>query len=191
MSSQFYITKGQKTVGPCTLDDLRSFVAYGSIKECDLIRREGETTWTPLRHLDELAPKDGEPPTARDISIPRRTARYREYEKIPCARQSGWVLWRLIVGFLLFPPLLWKAASAIYQHPIYSRRKNENGYLEPWPRWIDGLVTALILANAVIWCTAIWWASSRAAPLTRDLIAVFHSGITDLQDWLGKSKMME
>jgi hypothetical protein len=186
VSSQFYITKGQKTVGPCSLDDLRSFVAYGSIKETDLIRREGQSDWTPLRHLEELTPKEGDPPTSRDVGIPRRTARYRDYEKVPSVRQAGWVLTRVIWGFLLFPPLLWKATLAIYQQTIYTREKNEHGYLLTWPRWVESVVTVLLLVNAAAWIAAIWWTSARAAPLAHDLIAMFHTALTDLQDWLGR-----
>lgn len=185
MSTQFYISKGQKTIGPCTLDDVRSFVVYGSIKESDLIRREGESDWTPVRHLGELAPKEGEPPTSRDLGIPRRTARYREYEKVPTRRQAGWVLRRLIFGFLLFPPLLWKGVMAVYQQKIYSRNKNEHGYLLIWPRWVEGAATVLLLVNTVAWSAGIWWVSQRAAPLSHDLVAMCSTAMTDLQDWLG------
>jgi hypothetical protein len=36
----YYIAKGQKTLGPCSKDDLRNFLAYGSIRDSDLVKRE-------------------------------------------------------------------------------------------------------------------------------------------------------
>jgi hypothetical protein len=83
----YYIAKGQKTLGPCTLDDLRNFLAYGSISHGDLVMRDGEDHWHPVASLQEMAaPEDV--PEARERSasslLPRRrTVRYRDYERVP------------------------------------------------------------------------------------------------------------
>ena len=186
MSVKFYITKGEKTVGPCTLDDLRSFVAYGSIRESDLIRREGEATWTPLRYLSEFSSKDGDPPTSKDLTVPRRTARYREYDKVPYRHRGGRVLKDLIIGFLIFPPLLWRAAIAVFQGRIYTRKKNEDGYLITWRRGVDRLVTCLLIVNSVAWVAGVWWISVEAGPLVREVSSMLSTATTELQEWLGR-----
>ena len=54
MHSAYYIAKGQKTLGPCSKDDLRNFLAYGSIRDSDLVKREDEEQWRPVSTLLEL-----------------------------------------------------------------------------------------------------------------------------------------
>lgn len=184
LESIYYISKGQKTVGPCTLDDLYSYIAYGSVRESDLVRREGTSAWEPLSSLEELQLEAGD--QARDITSRRRTARYRDYAKVPQNRRAGVILGQLIWGFLLFPPLLWKAAIAIFQDRIYSSQKDAKGYLLFWPRWVEFLVSGLLVVNGLIWATLIWLVWKEAFPVAREMTKLFSTGINDLQDWLGK-----
>ncbi|MDZ4287629.1 MAG: DUF4339 domain-containing protein [Prosthecobacter sp.] len=186
MGAHFYISKNHKTLGPCTLDDLRSFVAYGSVEGNDLVKREGESDWTPLGQLQELCPDDPDALTPYEIATRRRSARYRKYAKVPDRSRSGWVLARLVAGFLLFPPLLWLGAMAIYQGRIYTRKKDAHGYLRTWPRSVEISVSIMLVINAIAWWWGLSWLSHEAEPLARELVSMSRTAITDLQDWLGR-----
>jgi hypothetical protein len=183
LNSQFYLCKGSKTIGPCTLDDLRSFLAYGSVTETDLVQRGGDPDWRPLRQLQELASiSEG----GAAILPPRRVARYRDYEKVPDPQRSGWVLQRLIIGFLLFPPHLWQGAIAVFQNRIHSRRTDGHGYLTTWPRRVEVVAAVLLVVNSILWWLALLWVRDHAQPLVRELLMLFRTGLLDLQDWLGQ-----
>jgi|GEM_PF-1522760 len=184
VTANYYIAKGQKTVGPCSLDDLRSYIAYGSVRDNDLVRREGAADWTPLRYLHELKPQEGETITAQDITTRRRIARYRDYDKVPVGRRAGVVFGRLFWGFMIFPPLLWRGAVAVFQDRIYRTKKDAHGYLIPWPRWVEVLVSVLIVLNALLWWVGLWWITNQSAPLAKELSAMVTTAITELQDWL-------
>ena len=181
----YYIAKGQKTLGPCTLDDLRNFLAYGSISQGDLVMRDGEQQWHPVASLQEIAaPEDA--PEARERSaaglLPRRrTVRYREYERVPLDQRAGKVLAWLTLGFLIFPPLLWRAAHAIFSTRIFRRRTDENGYLICWPRWVEVLTTVLIVINGIAWLSLIAIAWSHARPLVRDMMGAFGEGLNSVK----------
>lgn len=154
----YYISKGRKTVGPCTLDDLLSYVAYGSVQPDDLVRRDGDSDWSPLGELEELrALDDGTGTKRQDITKRRRVVRYREYERVPETFRSGVVLRRLIVGFLIYPPSLWKGAGAIFHDRIYGPRKDEGGFLLHWPQWVSSVAAALLVINTLAWCVALGW----------------------------------
>lgn len=185
MEALYYISKGQKTVGPCTLDDLYSYIAYGSVRDNDLVRKDGSSDWTPLRTLNELE-NGADPATAKDITTRRRTARYRDYTKVPASRRSGVVLWRLIWGFLVFPPMLWKAATSIFQDRIYTSKKDERGYLCYWPRWVEPVATGMIVLNGLVWVTTIWYVWKEATPLAREILGVISAGIVALKEALGQ-----
>lgn len=186
MEANYYISKGQKVVGPCTLDDLYSYIAYGSVRDSDLVRREGNSEWTPLRALEELQLDSHDPATAREITARRRTARYRDYTKVPENRRAGVVLNRLVWGFLFFPPLLWKAAISIFQDRIFTKKADERGFLLHWPRWVEPLASVLIVVNGLLWTTMIWWVWRESTPIARELATVLTTGIADLQDWLSQ-----
>lgn len=166
MEAHYYIAKGRKTVGPCTLDDLQGYIAYGSVGEDDLVRCEGSSEWVPLKQMEELRADLEDPSaTAREITSRRRTARYRNYEHVPQQSRSGQVLSRLIWGFLLFPPLLWRGASSIYQGRVYSRKADAKGYLLRWPRWVEPVVSVMLVVNCLAWALLCWWAWNSSAPL--------------------------
>jgi len=167
----YYIAKGQKTLGPCSKDDLRNFLAYGSIRDSDLVKREDEEQWRPVSSLLELHAEgqivaDGL--TVRPIR--RRVARYRDYNRVPYNQRGGAVLRRMILGFLFLPPLLWWAAVALYSDHIFRQKKDENGYLLVWGRWVEVLVTGMIIVNAVAWWMAITYASWILGPGLAELM---------------------
>ncbi len=177
MHALYYIAKGQKTLGPCSKDDLRNFLAYGSIKDSDLVKREDDEQWRPVSTLLELH-AEGQV-SADGLTVRpsrRRVARYRDYNRVPYSQRGGAVLRRMILGFLLFPPLLWWAAVSLYSDHIFRRKKDENGYLKVWGRWVEVLATLLIIINAVAWWAGITYASWILGP-----------GLSELMKGLGEA----
>ncbi len=166
----YYIAKGQKTLGPCSKDDLRNFLAYGSIRDSDLVRREDDEQWRPVSTLLELS-GTGEV-LADGLTVKpgrRRVARYRDYDRVPYNQRGGVVLRRMFFGFLLVPPLLWWAAVSLYSDHIFRKKKDENGYLITWGRWVEVLVTVLIILNAFAWWMGITYASWFIGPCLKEL----------------------
>ena len=167
----YYIAKGQKTLGPCSKDDLRNFLAYGSIRDSDLVKREDEEQWRPVSTLLELHAEgmivaDG----LTVLPTRRRVARYRDYNRVPYNQRGGAVLRRMVLGFFFFPPLLWLAAVALYSDHIFRQKKDENGYLLVWGRWVEVLVTLMIIVNALAWWIAIAYACRLLGPGIAELM---------------------
>jgi hypothetical protein len=183
--SQYFLTKSGKTVGPCTLDDLRSYLAYGSVRDCDLTMRAGEQVWMPLRQLEELQLDQGTE-SLQEITRRRRIVRYREYEKVPLKQQSGWAIQELLLGFLFFPPKLWRASAIVFQERIFRRKADEEGFLTYWPRWVETVVQIMLIVNAVVWVLMLWLVTSHAMPIVRELVGLLKTGIADLQSSLGQ-----
>ena len=170
MHALYYIAKGQKTLGPCSKDDLRNFLAYGSIRDSDLVKRDDEEQWRPVSSLLELQMSGEVIVDGLTVKpLRRRVARYRDYNRVPYNQRGGVVLRRMVLGMLCFPPLLWLAAVAVYSDHIFSAKKDENGYLNVWGRWVEVLVTALIIINALAWWAAISYASWLLGPGLREL----------------------
>lgn len=186
VNASYYIAKGQKTLGPCTLDDLRNFLAYGSIQKGDLVMRDGDQQWHPVASVIEIVGDAGSTEQAGKTSHTsprRRTVRYRDYERVPRDQRAGQMVKWMIVGFLFFPPLLWRAAVSIYSQSIYSRRTNEDGYLLFWSRRPEVLVTILIMVNAILWWALVMFVVDAGAPFFRDFMdamRAFSSGMKDL-----------
>lgn len=183
--TQYFLSKGGKTVGPCHLDDLRSYLAYGSVKDTDLVMRQGESEWQQLRVLEELQLEHGMD-FVQDITRKRRVARYREYEKVPPKQRSGLILQQMIVGFLFFPPKLWKAAASVFQDRIYRRAKDEAGFLRYWPRWVEFVMQVLLIMNAALWLLLLWILTHNTMPIVRELVKLLKTGLSDLQTWMGQ-----
>ncbi len=183
--SQYFLTKSGKTVGPCTLDDLRSYLAYGSVRDSDLTMRAGEQVWMPLRQLEELQLDQGTE-SLQEITRRRRVVRYREYEKVPLKQRGGWVLQEMILGFLFFPPKLWRASASVFQERIYRRSADQEGFLRHWPSWVETVVQVMLIVNAAIWLLMLWLLTSNAMPIIRELVGLLKTGIADLQSFMGK-----
>ena len=171
MHAAYYNAKGQNTLGPCSKDDLRNFLAYGSIRDSDLVKREDEEQWRPVSTLLELHAEgmivaDG----LTVLPTRRRVARYRDYTRVPYNQRGGAVLRRMVLGFFFFPPLLWLAAVALYSDHIFRQKKDENGYLLVWGRWVEVLVTLMIIVNALAWWIAIAYACRLLGPGIAELM---------------------
>jgi hypothetical protein len=179
--SQYFLSKSGKTVGPCTLDDLRSYLAYGSVKVSDLVMRDGEQDWQQLMELKELKLHEGAD-FVQDITRRQRVARYREYEKVPLPKRSGWVLREMLVGFFFFPPKLWRASSSVLQGRVYRRAVNEDGFLKHWPRWVEIIVQMVLVVNVLLWIALLWVVTSNAMPLVREMVDLAKTGAADLKN---------
>ena len=180
MSAIYYIAKGQKTLGPCTLDDLRNFLAYGSIQRGDLVMQDGEEQWRPVATLMDVA-ENGESATGEGglakAPLRRRTIRYRDYERVPPEKRAGRVLKWIILGFLFFPPMLWRASVWTYSNRIFRSAADEDGYLKTWPRRVDVPLTLLIMVNAILWWIALTWLTNTGGPIVRDFLDALSSGM--------------
>ncbi len=183
MHALYYIAKGQKTLGPCSKDDLRNFLAYGSIRDSDLVKRDDEEQWRPVSSLLELHVAGQILADGLTVKpLRRRVARYRDYNRVPYEQRGGVVLRRMIVGFFFMPPLLWWAAVSLYSDHIFSRTKDENGYLKVWGRWVEVLVTAMIILNALAWWIGISYASWIIGPGLQELIKSMGQAVDVVKD---------
>jgi hypothetical protein len=188
VDASYYIAKGQKTLGPCTLDDLRNFLAYGSIQKGDLVMREGDPQWRPVASVMEIAASASS--AAGEEALPnstlrRRTVRYRDYERVPADQRAGWVLKWAVLGFLFFPPLLWRAAVSVYSHRIFRAEADADGYLKRWPRRMDVPLTLLIMVNGILWCFAVTWVTHHTGPVAREFFDALRAGLRSVREILG------
>jgi hypothetical protein len=184
MSASYYIARGRKTLGPCTLDDLRNYLAYGSVSPGDLVRRGEDSQWHAVSSVLRQSEVEGavQNPLGAIHEPPRRTVRYRDYHRVPPEQQSGVVIKWMVLGFLLFPPLLWRAAVSIYSQRIFQRAQDAGGYLLHWPRWVEPLVTVLIMVNALLVMSlsyALWHAIS---PLMHDFLEAMKGATGTLRE---------
>jgi hypothetical protein len=83
---------------------------------------------------------------------------------VPNDQRGGVVMRRMFFGFLFMPPLLWWAAVSLYTDHIFRRKKDENGYLLVWGRWVEVLATVMIIVNALAWWMGITYASWILGP---------------------------
>lgn len=180
MHQEFYIKKAGKSLGPYTLDDLRTYLAYGSASEADLVMRLGDAVWMPVSELPEFRDQPIEQ-IVSEITRRRRVARYRDYEKVPPALRSGVVIGRMILGFLFFPPLLWTAVAAAFQDQIYTRKAYENGFLKSWPNWVSSLLYPLLVINAALWLLGLGILISQVEPLAHEIMQVLKLGAANLK----------
>lgn len=192
METQFYIARGQATQGPFSITDIQTYLAYGSIAEMDLVLRDGTEEWVPVSSLPELSsthPTTGKNGTKKN-AIRRRTARYRDYHRVPVDHRSGTTLRRLCIGFLFWPPTLWKGSAAIFTNYIYRPAKDEAGYLRIWPRWVEAFVSILVVINIIVWVVGCLWLTHHAAPIARDISDVVRDGMKELEAWLNTSESL-
>ncbi len=192
-SSEFYISRHGKSHGPCTLDEIRNYLAYGSMQPSERVCRAGSADWIPVGELPELRPADPEPEvfdraprwlqwlrpvvrfldkgtvskTTNPIAPRRRVVRYRDYEKVPEAHRAGATAAKIFWGFIFFPPRLWSACATVFTQRIYRNSIDTAGYLKTWPRWVEMFCAVLVAVNAVAWLLAIYWMVDTAFPTAK------------------------
>lgn len=150
--SAYYLRKDGKTFGPCSQEDLRTYLLYGSVLPEDEVRREGESQFQRLGQLPEFELRwSWRWPWHRARAAPSAAPiRYRDYPAVPPLRRSGPTLRAMLLGLLLFPSKLWRAVYRVWRHDIWGRRRDAQGFLKPWPpfmRW----VALLLLLLQMLW----------------------------------------
>jgi hypothetical protein len=159
----FHISKGGIKSGPCRPEDLRDYLAYGSLRETDLVMREGESQWIAVGQVPELRDASGG-------GEARRVMRYREIEDVPPPLRARSIVSRLVLGFLI-PPLLWMTAATVFSSPVYSEKKDTAGFLKLWPATRKRVVAALVVINLLVWVGAILWLVRSG--VLRDVMTLF------------------
>jgi len=153
----YQIRCGDTVRGPCTLADIESFLAYGSLRSEDLVRRMGEPEWQRLDQFDDLGPWFEQTEAARTVRsrASRRVIRYRDYLKVPPEQRSRVICLRLFIGLLL-PWKLWKAAATAFNSHIYRPVANDLGFLKVWPRWSEVVVGFWMVFSTAVWTATIF-----------------------------------
>lgn len=183
----FFITRGGKEHGPCTERELRAYLAYGSLKPDDLVRREDEQDWVPAKSMPEFVAFDPDTHTtpsrwlADKPKPPGRIVRYRDYRLVPEEKRGRRVLWRLITGLICRPITLWRTASVVFTSNIYRHAKDKNGYHRIWPRWVEGIVATLVIGHALFWAGAAMWALPRAKMLAHVVMEQIQQVVKEVQ----------
>jgi GYF domain 2 len=199
LATDFFILRGGKAHGPCSLEELRSYLAYGSMQLGDMVCRVGSTQWQQVHTLPELRPPEPDPEIFENVpswlqwlrpvlnyfvknnttqgnlnlAPRRRVVRYRDYSKVPEAHRSGATASKLFWGFLFFPPRLWSASATVFSQRVYRNSADANGYLKTWPRWVEMLCAVMITVNALAWMLAIYWLVDTAIPIAHEALTEF------------------
>lgn len=152
----YQIRCGETVRGPCSITDIESFLAYGSLRPVDLVRRMGDPNWQRIDQFEDLAPWFEQTEAARTVRTraSRRIIRHRDYVRVPTAQRSGVILCQLLVGLFL-PWKLWHAAATAFNSHIYRPVTNELGFLKVWPRWTEYVIAFWIVLSATLWIVAI------------------------------------
>lgn len=168
----YFITLGDKIHGPTPEREMRTYLAYGSVKADDLLRRSDEEEWYPAKLFPEFATALPSPTgnTSKWLlnakaAEPKRSMRFREVHHVAEDQRAGLVTWRLLSGFVCRPLTFWRAASTVFTSKIYRGAKDAQGFLRTWPRWMEVPVTLLVLLHAGIWTGVTFWAAPKVQPM--------------------------
>ena len=175
---EYFISRAEKIHGPTAQDEMRTWLAYGSLKPDDLVRRADEEEWFPARLFPEfsgiLSPAEEAKrnrwlPQTKQWQ-PKTAARLRDFRHVTNHQRGGLVIWRLLSGFICRPITFWRAAATVFTNTVYRRAKDEEGYLRIWPRWVEAPVTVLVILHAVLWTGAIFWTVPHAKSLATTMV---------------------
>lgn len=208
--NEFFILRHGKPHGPCSVDELKAYLAYGSLRPDELVGAAGTDNWLPVSKV--VAPPvtevEEEPDnwwealclwwrrrnTSEDavsatdlINQRRRAVRYRDWDKVPQGVRSGIVFWRILTGFLFFPPRLWAACSTVFTQRIIRNNADDNGYLKTWPAGVEVICTLLIIVNALAWWLGLQWIVFIGLPVVQQAMAAFSVSFEEMMQTLMKS----
>lgn len=208
-NNEFFILRHGKPHGPCSLDELKAYVAYGSLRPNELVGAAGTDNWQPVSAV--LAPPASEPDEepanvwekmrlwwqrrnspeeavrADLISQRRRAVRYRDWDKVPPGVRSGIVFWRILTGFLFFPPRLWAACSMVFTQRIIRNKVDDSGYLKTWPSGVEVVCTLLIIVNALAWWLGLQWLVFKGLPVAQQAASAFSVSFEEMMQTLMNS----
>lgn len=190
----FYLSRQGRAHGPLSWDEIRSYLAYGSVSPGELLSLDGRKDWRsldewrevvegppsssdeaqgPFRRLAEFASAIWQalkPAAARDALPRRRAVRFREWEHVPESQRSTRVLSDILTGFLFFPPRLWSASSRVFSQHIFRRAMDAAGFLKIWPPVAETICSTLILVNALWWTVLLFLLKQHAFPIVREVM---------------------
>ncbi len=193
----FYLSRQGKPHGPLPWSEIRSYLAYGSVSQAELLSPDGSKDWRSLEEWRKViegaqASQDegqgltrklmgflaaigrGLRPSTADADLPRRRAvRFREWEHVPEKQRSSRVVSDLLAGFLFFPPRLWSASSRVFSQHVFRRSTDEAGFLKVWPQGAETFCTVLILINALWWAVLTVLFMSHGLPVLREAVLTF------------------
>ena len=121
LTPSYHLQRGDQTHGPYSMEDLRAYLTYGTIKPSDAVWDEAHQIWLSLQDLlspAESPTQDAPPspkgwmsllksaaslvtatPRSKATAIPRRIVRYRNYHKVPPHQRAGRVLSRWLMPY--------------------------------------------------------------------------------------------
>ena len=73
-----------------------------------------------------------------------------EYRDLPWYRTSTMNICLVILGFMIFPPLIWWACINCLTGDIYINKKNANGSFKVWGKANKFAAAGLLILNLVI-----------------------------------------
>jgi hypothetical protein len=194
----YFIQRNGRQHGPCTLDEIRSYLSYGSLAATDLVWDQDADQWLPAQQV--VNPSGEEGPLGYEFmaeeswkerlaglgkglvglwqrlngagkpNAPRRVVRYRDYNRVPQRERASTVLADMFWGTLFFPPRLWAACSTLFTKRVFRNATNDQGYLKELPRFFEALGAVLIVVNALAWALLFHWAWTVAVPTTMQLV---------------------
>ena len=157
---EIFINRDGQQMGPYSLDDVMTYLKEGTLVPTDLAWYEGAADWMPLSNVPGVPtrqsspppPPPPPPPLTRQTSLDqtRIGTTYKDYEEVPWHRRSGWNSAFLLVGFLIFPPLLWMSCVFVLTGEIYYKKKDAQGILKTWPRGNRAGAIFLIVMQALL-----------------------------------------
>jgi hypothetical protein len=174
--SQYYLRKDGKTFGPCSQQDVLTYLAYGSIDLSDEARRWDETAFAQVGHLPEFAnalPRKRRRPGNTSATGP---VRYRDYLAVPPQRRSGAILGSALLGFFLFPPRLWRSAYNVWRHEIWGHRRDPQGFLKPWPHFMRWVLLAMVLLQGLLGLALLGWLTEHGDRVLQTLLHWIYQG---------------
>lgn len=188
----YFIQRNGRNHGPCSLDDIRCYLSYGSLAATDLVWDQESDEWLPAQQVvNPQFDEDGlgyefmaEPSwkerlaslkrgftglwqkldgTSKANGL-RRVVRYRDYSRVPERERASRVLADMFWGTLFFPPRLWSACSTLFTKRVFRNATNDQGYLKELPRIFEPVGAVLIVVNALAWALLFHWAWTVAVP---------------------------
>ena len=205
LTPSYHLQRGDQTHGPYSMDDLRAYLMYGTVKPSDAVWDEEQQVWLSLQDvLGGAATSSPDPqPTAsgwkgllktlaalltatprrKATAIPRRVVRYRDYDKVPPHQRAGRVLGHLVAGALIFPPWLWASCATLFSERVFRRKTDEQGYLKLLSSRFEILGAVLLVLNTLAIAAGLWFFTTAIWP---QIVSLLHSMLTAAQDLLGE-----
>lgn len=197
----FYLSRQGRAHGPLSWEEIRSYLAYGSVSPGEMLSMDGRKDWRSLDEWREVVEgpvsSDDEaqgfsrkaarfmaalwqalkPAEAKDGLPRRRAVRFREWEHVPENQRSTKVLSDILTGFLFFPPRLWSASSRVFSQHIFRKSSDDAGFLKIWPPVAETLCSTLILVNALWWTVLLFLLKQHAFPMFREAMLALHESM--------------